>query len=70
DDVDEECLAVLEVVQNNFAYLADRFHVHELEGEVVDETLVITFQVKARLYDILEEVKMRTLEGVQVDSRK
>lgn len=69
DDIDEECLNVLEVVQNNFKYLADRFHVHEIEGEIVDETLVMKYQVKARLHDILEEVKMRTLEGVDFDTR-
>lgn len=69
DDVDEECLNVLEVIQNNFKYLVDRFHVHEIEGEIVDETLVMKFQVNARLHDILEEVKMRTLEGVEFDTR-
>jgi len=69
DDIDEECLNVLEVVQNNFKYLADRFHVHEIDGEIVDETLVIKYRVKARLHDILEEVKMRTLEGVDFDTR-
>ncbi|MEK5487915.1 phage tail terminator family protein [Lysinibacillus sp. FSL M8-0355] len=69
DDIDEECLNVLEVVQNNFKYLADRFHVHEIDGEIVDETLVIKYQVKACLHDILEEVKMRTLEGVDFDTR-
>jgi len=68
DDVDEECLDVLESVQNNFKYLADRFHVHEISGEIVDETLVVNFQVKARLRDILDEVKMRTLEGVGFDT--
>ena len=69
DDIDEECLNVLEVVQNNFKYLADRFHVHEIDGGIVDETLVIKYQVKACLHDILEEVKMRTLEGVNFDTR-
>jgi len=68
EDVDEECLNVLEVIQNNFKYLVGRFHVHEIEGEIVDETLVMKFQVKARLHDILEEVKMRTLEGVEFDT--
>lgn len=69
EDVDEECLDVLEIVQNNFKYLANRFHVHEISGEIVDETLVVNFQVKARLRDILDEVKMRTLEGVAFDTR-
>ncbi|UED79203.1 hypothetical protein FH508_0017350 [Lysinibacillus sp. CD3-6] len=68
DNIDDECLNVLEVIQNNFKYLADRFHVHEIGGEIVDETLEINFQVKARLYDIQEETRMKTLEGVEFDT--
>lgn len=68
DDIDDECLNVLEIIQNNFKYLADKFHVHEIGGEIVDETLVINFQVKARLYDIQEETRMKTLEGVGFDT--
>ncbi|WP_052344233.1 phage tail terminator family protein [Bacillus ndiopicus] len=69
DDIDEECLNVLEVIQNNFKYLVDKFHVHELDGEIVDETLVMKFQVKVHLHDIIEAIKMQKLEGVDFDTR-
>lgn len=68
DEIDDECLNVLEVIQNNFKYLADSFQIHEIEGEIVNETLMINFQVKARLYDSQEEAKMKTLEGVGFDT--
>lgn len=68
DEIDDECLNVLEVIQNNFKYLADRFHIHEIGGEIVNETLMINFQVKVRLYDSQEETKMKTLEGIGFDT--
>ncbi|UAW07804.1 hypothetical protein PVJ1_00070 [Psychrobacillus phage PVJ1] len=52
--------------KTNFRYIANRFHVHEIEAVKEDNTLIITFKVKATLEEILEEVKMRTLEVQQV----
>jgi len=69
EDAEAECLNVLETIQNNFKYLQNQFHIHELEGEVVDENLVVTFQVAARVMDVLKLVQMKTLEGVDVGSK-
>ena len=63
-EVDDECLEVLEIIQNNFSYLQKKFHIHEIEGEIVDEVLVITFHVNALVADVVEYTKMQVLEGV------
>lgn len=52
--------------KTNFRYIANRFHVHEIETTKEDNTLIITFKVKATLEEIIEEVKMRTLEVQQI----
>lgn len=46
----------------NFRYIANRFHVHKIEADKEDNTLIITFKVKATLEEIIEEVKMQKLE--------
>lgn len=48
--------------KTNFRYIANRFHVHEIEAAKEDNTLIITFKVKATLEEILDEIKMSTLE--------
>lgn len=52
--------------KTNFRYIANRFHVHELGATKEDNTLIVTFKVKAILEEIIEEVKMKTLEVHQV----
>lgn len=52
--------------KTNFRYIANRFHVHEIESNKEDNTLIITFKVRATLEEILEEVKMQTLEVQQL----
>jgi hypothetical protein len=62
-----ECEGVLEAFQNEFKYVANKYHVHEIEGAVVDSVLVITFTVNALLREIVEETPMQTLGGVSID---
>lgn len=52
--------------KTNFRYIANRFHVQEIEATKEDNTLIITFKVKAILEEIIAEVKMRTLEVQQI----
>jgi hypothetical protein len=62
-----ECDGVLETFQNEFIYIGNKYHVHELEGEVVDDVLVITFTIKALLREVVVETKMQSIGGVTID---
>ena len=64
-----ECDEVLEQFENEFQYIADKFHVHSLEGSVSDDVLVITFEVRALLRVVVERTKMQYLGGVSVDKK-
>lgn len=64
--VDAECDDVFETFQNEFQYIANRYHVHRLEGTKEDNVLVITFAVTVRLQEKTYETKMQTLGGVEV----
>lgn len=57
-----ECDAVNEVFNSNFRYIANRFHVYNIEGEKHDRTLIITFSVKVYLKDAEDGILMQTLE--------
>lgn len=57
-----ECDTTLETFLNEFRYVANKHHVHNIQGEVVDEVLVITFEIKIRVEDILDETLMQTLK--------
>ena len=65
--VKTECDRVLELMQNNFRYIGGKHHVHKLDGEVVDDVLVMTFKVVVRFVDVEDEVKMQTLGGVNIE---
>ncbi|KQL37128.1 DUF6838 family protein [Psychrobacillus sp. FJAT-21963] len=52
--------------KTNFRYIANKFHVFNIEAIKHDRTLIFTFTVKTTLEEIVEEVKMRTLEVQQI----
>lgn len=66
DEVRTECNEILEIFQNEFHRIANRYHVHGLSGEVVDEVLVITFDVKGLFKERVEETTMQVLGGVNI----
>lgn len=57
-----ECDAVNEAFNSEFRYIANRFHVFNIDGEKIDRTLVLTFSVKVRLIDVEHGVSFQTLE--------
>lgn len=65
-EVDAECDDVFEMFQTEFQYIANKYHVHRLEGTKQDDVLVITFDVSARLQEVTDETKMKTLGGVWI----
>ncbi|MCX8045508.1 MAG: hypothetical protein N3A70_01325 [Anoxybacillus gonensis] len=65
-EVDAECDNVFETFQSEFQYIANKYHVHRLEGTKEDDVLVITFDVSARLQEQTDETKMQTLGGVWI----
>ncbi|AMQ22251.1 phage tail terminator family protein [Geobacillus sp. JS12] len=65
-EVDTECDDVFETFQTEFQYIANKYHVHRLEGTKEDDVLVITFAVSVRLQEKTDETKMQTLGGVEV----
>lgn len=67
-EVKTECDRVLELLQNNFRYIGGKHHVHNLDGEIVDDVLVTTFKVVVRFADVEDEVKMQRLGGVSIES--
>lgn len=69
EDVRSECDQVLEQFQNEFTYVANKFHVHEIEGEISDGVLVITFNVKPLLRSVEDGTTMQELGGVTVGEK-
>ena len=67
EDVRSECDRVLELFQNEFQRIADKYHTHVIEGVVEDDVLVITFTIKALLREVVEETKMQSIGGVTID---
>lgn len=67
-DIRSECDGVFETFQNEFQYIGSKYHVNSLEGVVEDDVLVITFSVKDLLREIVNETKMQTLGGVNIDN--
>lgn len=65
-EVNDECDNVFEMFQTEFQYIANKYHVHRLEGTKQDDVLVITFDVSARLQEVTDETKMKTLGGVWI----
>ncbi|AEV17639.1 hypothetical protein GTCCBUS3UF5_3130 [Geobacillus thermoleovorans CCB_US3_UF5] len=65
-DVDTECDEVFETFQNEFQYIANRYHVNRVEGTKTDNVLVITFDVSVWLQEKADETKMQTLGGVEI----
>ena len=62
DDKRSECDAVFETFQNEFRYIDNQYHVHEVEGVVSDDVLVITFDIKTIVKEVGPETKMQTLK--------
>lgn len=69
DDKRFECDGILETFQTEFIRIADKFHVHNIEGVMSDDVLVITFNVNALLVEKVDGIKMNELGGVTVDER-
>lgn len=67
EDKRNECDEVLEVFQTEFVRIADKHHVHNIEGAISDDTLVITFTVNALLREVVTGTKMQELGGVSID---
>ena len=61
-----ECDSVNEIFNTHFRYLANRFHVFNVDGVKEDRTLILTFSIKASLVEVLEEIKMQKLEVQQI----
>lgn len=66
DERRSECEGVLETFLNEFRYIGTKHHAHSIEGIVSDDVLVITFNVKVMLKDVVVGTKMNTLGGVTV----
>lgn len=69
EDIRSECDHVLELFQNKFQRIADKYHVHEVEGTVEDDVLVITFSVKTLLREVAAGTSMQTLGGVTIGKK-
>lgn len=67
EDKRNECDEVLELFQTEFIRIADKHHVHNIEGVVSDDVLVITFTVNALLREVVDGIKMQELGGVTID---
>lgn len=65
-EVDAECDGVFETFQTEFQYIANKYHVHRIEGVKQDDALVITFDVSVRLQEVVDETTMQTLGGVWI----
>lgn len=61
-DKRSECDEVLETFMNEFRYIGNQHHIHGVEGEVVDDVLVITFNIKTIVEEIVDETLMQTLK--------
>lgn len=69
EDRRSECDLVLETFQTEFQRIADVYHTREIEGQMVDDVLVITFTIKALLREVVIETAMQSLGGVTVDQK-
>lgn len=65
-----ECDSVNETFNTNFRYLANRFHVFNVDGIKQDRTLILTFSIKASLVEVIEEFNMQKLEVRQFVKEK
>lgn len=62
DERRSECDGVLEAFQTAFRLIGNKYHAHEIEGSMSDDVLVITFNVKVLLREVVDGIKMQTLE--------
>lgn len=69
EDKRYECDEVLETFQTEFRYISNKYHVHNIEGAMSDDVLVITLNVNALLVEKVDGIKMNELGGVLVDER-
>ncbi|TCJ01495.1 phage tail terminator family protein [Cytobacillus praedii] len=68
-DIRSECDDVFQTFQDEFRYISKKYHIHSLEGTVEDDVLIITFNVNVLLQELVEETKMQTLGGVNIDNK-
>lgn len=69
EDIRYECDGVLATFQTEFRYIANKHHVHEIEGTLSDDVLVITFNIKVLLREMVDGTKMQDLGGMTVDKK-
>lgn len=69
EDKRNECDEILDQFITEFKYIADQHHVHEIDGTVSDDVLVITFDVKVLLREVEDGITMQELGGVSVDEK-
>ena len=62
DERRSECDSVLETFQTEFRRIGTKHHSHNIEGVVSDDVLVITFNVRVLLREVVDGIKMQTLE--------
>lgn len=67
-NVHSECDKVSQTFKDEFRYIGNKFHVHKLNAEKVDGTLVLTFNVRMLVKEIFDETKMQTLQFGGVNS--
>ncbi|MHA6258353.1 phage tail terminator family protein [Sporosarcina sp. CAU 1771] len=69
DERRTECDGVLETFQTNFRMIGNKHHVHNIEGSMNDDVLVITFNIRALLKEVNTGDKMNTLGGVTIETK-
>lgn len=67
DERRSECDGVLETFQTAFRLIGGKHHAHEIEGSISDDVLVITFDLRLLLKDVVTGDVMNTLGGVTVE---
>ncbi|MBG9657822.1 DUF6838 family protein [Cytobacillus firmus] len=67
-NVYSECDKVSQTFKEEFRYIGNKFHVHKMDAEKEDGTLVLTFNVRMLVKEIFDETKMQTLQFGGVNS--
>lgn len=70
DERRTECDGVLETFQTEFRLIGEKHRAHEIEGRVSDDVLVITFELRLLLKEVVVGDPMNTLGGVTVGFKK
>lgn len=62
-----ECDTVLETFQTNFRVIGNKHHAHNIDGNITDDVLVMTFNVRMLLKEVKTGTVMQNLGGVAVE---